>query len=131
MAKFSIPIARMAEQAKADLDTVARKVALSVFTSVVVRSPVDTGRFKSNWNVSHNAPDFGTTEGANEQRATTEVQKALSFPVGGVVWLANGLPYARRLEHGWSKQAPAGMVKITVQEFSLIVNKAAAQVRNA
>jgi hypothetical protein len=34
------------------------------------------------------------------------------------------MPYALRLEYGWSKQAPAGMVRVTVAEFQAVVNAA-------
>lgn len=130
MSRFSIPIADLAEKAKTDLQTVARKITLDVFAKVALRSPVDTGRFRANWNVSYGAPTFDITESTSAERASAEVQKALTLAVGGVVWMSNGLPYARRLEHGWSKQAPAGMVKLTIQEFQGIAAKAAAQVRN-
>lgn len=33
------------------------------------------------------------------------------------IYIANGLPYILRLENGWSKQAPAGMVAITLAEL--------------
>lgn len=132
MGKFSVPIQALADKAKADLETVARKATLMVFSSVALKSPVDTGRFRANWNVSHGAPTFDTTTSTEQERANLEVQKALTLPIGGVMWMSNGLPYARRLEHGWSKkQAPFGMVKLTVQEFSDYANKAAAETRGA
>jgi hypothetical protein len=46
-----------------------------------------------------------------------------------VHFLTNNLPYALRLEYGWSKnQAPAGMVGLAVAEFQSIVRDAAAEV---
>jgi hypothetical protein len=48
---------------------------------------------------------------------------------GKVHYITNNLPYAWRLEHGHSKQAPAGMVGLTVVEFAGIVDKAANDVR--
>jgi hypothetical protein len=39
-----------------------------------------------------------------------------------VVWLSNNLPYANRLENGWSKQAPAGMVNLTFAELQAQIN---------
>jgi hypothetical protein len=33
-------------------------------------------------------------------------------------YIQNNLPYAERLENGWSKQAPHGMVKITLYELA-------------
>jgi hypothetical protein len=31
--------------------------------------------------------------------------------------MTNALPYARRLEYGWSRQAPYGMVRYSVLEY--------------
>ena len=62
---------------------------------------------------------FDTTRGARE------AEKAIGFASGDVVYFVNGLPYAYRLENeGWSKQAPAGMIKISVTEFDQYVRAA-------
>jgi hypothetical protein len=92
----------------------------------VLRSPIDTGRFRANWNVSFGAPDYTTTLSTAEGRGLSEADKALRLPVGGVVYLSNGLPYARRLEHGWSRQAPTGMVRLSVVKFGEFVRQAVA-----
>jgi len=47
---------------------------------------------------------------------------------GKVAFLANPMSYARRIEYGYSTQAPQGMVRLTVLEFQSIVKEA---VRNA
>ena len=78
---------------------------------------MDTGRFKANWNVSYGAPNTTTSASTASARATAEVRKSLTLPVGGVVYLTNSLPYALRLEYGWSKQAPTGMVRLTATEW--------------
>lgn len=111
---------------KLDLETVARKITFDLFSKVNLRSPVDTGRFRGNWNVSYGVPDVSFTDNTNQNRATAEISKALTLPVGGVTWMANGLPYAARLEYGYSQQAPAGMVRVSVSEFSDIARKAQA-----
>ena len=37
---------------------------------------------------------------------------------GDAIYLVNNLPYAQRLENGWStKQAPNGMVALSIQKF--------------
>lgn len=41
------------------------------------------------------------------------------------IFLTNNLPYIERLERGWSKQAPTGMVALTVAEFGGIAADAA------
>ena len=46
---------------------------------------------------------------------------------GETIYVTNSLPYAKRLEYdAWSKQATAGMVRISVMEFKANVKKQAA-----
>jgi hypothetical protein len=125
MSGFSIPLDKLAEKYKANLETVTRKATFDLFSSVVRKSPVDTGRFRANWNVSQGSPDESTSEATSETRANLQLRKALTFKAGDVVWLCNALPYARRLEYdGWSGQAPQGMVRISVLEFNDFLRKA-------
>lgn len=37
----------------------------------------------------------------------------------------NDLPYAQRVENGWSSQAPAGMMRVSVLEFNSILEEVA------
>jgi len=50
----------------------------------------------------------------------TTVSKA---KLGDSVYLVNNLPYAQKIEGGSSKQAPVGMVKVTVAEYQKIINE--------
>jgi hypothetical protein len=40
---------------------------------------------------------------------------------GSIFYLTNNLPYGERLEYGYSKQAPSGMVRITLAEYEKIL----------
>jgi hypothetical protein len=140
MAGWSIPLDKLTEKVQVDLETVARKATLDVFKAVAKRSPVDTGRFRANWNVSYGAPDEAVTASTDKARLNTEVQKAMTLPVGGVVYMSNALPYAQVLEYGgypnppksptgktvggYSTQAPRGMVRLSALEFNDYVQKA-------
>ena len=139
MSSFSIPFDQLAAKLKLDLDTVVRKSTLDLFKAVVLKSPVGNpdnwkypappgyvgGRFRANWNCTVGAPDESTTESTAQGRGISEAQKALTFASGDVVYFVNGLPYAYRLENeGWSKQALAGMIKISVTEFDQYVRAA-------
>jgi len=123
-ARWSQDLQALAAKTGLQMDTVIRKATFDLFRSVALKSPVDTGRFRANWNVSFGAADNSTTESNDKGRALREVQQALSFPTGGVVHMTNGLPYARRLEYGWSKQAPYGMVRYSVLEYRRFLLKA-------
>lgn len=122
MSSWSIPVDRLVAQAKGDLEAVVRRATFQTFRSVVLRSPVDTGRFRANWNVSFGVPEYGVTLSTNQNRGLTEAAKALRLPVGGVTYISNGLPYGVRLENGYSKQAPAGMVRLAAAEFQRFVS---------
>lgn len=124
MSGFSIPLDRLAERYNAKLEDVVRKSTFDLFRSVTLKSPVDTGRFRANWNVSQGSPDYTITASTNAGRVNAEVGKAARLPAGGVVFLSNGLPYARRLEYGYSKQAPQGMVRVSVVEYRNFVERA-------
>lgn len=86
------------------------------------------GRFRANWNVSYAAPNHSTTESTEKQRGFEEAKKALTLPVGGLVFLANGIVYGPRLEYeSWSSQAPSGMVRISALEYQDYVRRALAK----
>lgn len=122
MGQWSQDINALAKKTGRDLETVVKKVTFDIFNSIILKSPVDTGRFRSNWNVSAVTPDFTTT--LETSRGSSEAAKAFSFDVGGVLYISNGLPYARRLEYGYSKQAPYGMVRYTLLEYRRYLLKA-------
>jgi hypothetical protein len=128
---FELQIQRFVDKAKGNVDIVVRKVALDLFKRVVIKSPVDTGRFKSNWQVAIGSIPAGTLATTDKSGGETlaKIQAAtLAFRAGQVIYLVNNLAYARRLEYGWSKQAPSGMVRLAVQSYGAVVRQAASEV---
>ena len=116
------------------MDQIVRKVALELFTRIIYKTPVDTGRARSNWQVAIGTPAAGTIE-IDDKNGSATVSKATAksagFRAGDTIYLANNLPYIRKLEEGgysdgpktvggFSRQAPAGMVTLTVQEFAAV-----------
>jgi hypothetical protein len=105
---------------------VGRKVALELFGRVILKTPVDTGRARANWQVTIGTTANGTVEiddksgGATMSAATAA---SAGFNAGDTIYLTNNLPYILKLEEGSSQQAPAGMVALTVQEFAAIVKQ--------
>ena len=125
--KFVVDVRALVAKVKGRLDVIPRKVTLDVFSRCVLRSPVDTGRFRGNWQVSIGSIDRTVTEKVDPSGSGTlaRVQAvAGSMNAGTVAYLANSLPYARRLEYGWSRQAPAGMVRITAREYQATLKAA-------
>lgn len=109
-------------------DRVIRGTLFGVASRIIKRSPVDTGRFRNNWQASVNSPAVGFTP-QTDKTGNAAVQEASalinSFQMGSTFYLTNNLPYANRLEYGWSDQAPSGMVRITVAEIEQRIKEAA------
>ena len=136
MSHWSIPFDEIARRVNARVEDVVRTFALEAFGRVIERSPVDTGRFKGNWFPSLNdfvafSPDDPDPTGERTMhRMKTSVMR---WPVGGIMYLTNSLPYAVVIEYGeypnppkhptgktvggYSTQAPQGVVRVTAQEM--------------
>ena len=102
-------------------EAAARAIALQLLRSVVLLSPVDTGRFRGNWSVQFDAnPQQPAGVDPSGDATITRGEATLGeFKLGVMpsIFILNHLPYSSPLEYGHSKQAPEGMVRITVQEF--------------
>lgn len=119
---FTLDLSRICAKAQGNTENVVRKVMIETFTKVVLKSPVDTGRFRANWNCAVSNFDASTSEATDKggrssiSKITTKV--AATKIDGAPVYLTNSLPYAKRLEEGYSKQAPSGMVKLSLLEIT-------------
>jgi hypothetical protein len=113
---FSDDIRRFAEKTKLRMDLVHRKVVFDLTSSVVSMSPVKTGRFRNNWNIAEGEPNTSTRETVGDPTDRLKGY-ADTINLGGVVYITNSLPYAIPLEYGWSKQAPHGMVRVTITNY--------------
>lgn len=146
MAQWSLPIEKWARATKGDMEMAARAAALDIFSRIIVKTPVDTGRARGNWMIDiGRAPEGmrqagfgpgrveGGDTGANGAQAMAssmaEAAKLSGFRLGVTISIRNTLPYILKLENGWSAQAPTGMVKTTMLEVGAIVAKAARRVR--
>ncbi len=124
---FALSLAEFAEQAKEAIDSSLREIVIEVGASVIRMSPVDTGRFRGNWQFSIGAPEQGQLDrlDKNGSAATAELANgAIQFKAGDTAYIVNNLPYAIPLEYGHSDQAPAGVVRITLERFQQIVLEA-------
>ena len=94
---FESSIKAFSEKTQARVQKVISKSANEFANRVIERTPVDTGRAKSGWELS-----------LTEAEAT----------------LRNQVAYIRALEYGHSQQAPQGMVRVTIAEWPQIVKAA-------
>lgn len=97
-------------------------------------SPVWTGRFKGSNNVSIGAPDTSTlpphpetAEGLRWPDAPDSPYKSPSLAEASIkltglkpfekTYITNALPYARRIEEGYSPKAPEGVYEVTAERM--------------
>ena len=117
---FALDISRWCKSAKADTKSVVQKIAMETFKRVILRSPVDTGRFRANWGCRVGSPYTGTVDVYDEDGRGTVVLAngvVLQWNAQGLITLCNNLPYSGPLEYGSSDQAPGGMVRVTAAEI--------------
>ena len=142
MGSFEDDLRKFEAKTNRKLTQLGRKVALELFKRVIYKTPVDRGRARANWQVTIGAQASGTIAiddtngGATMSKATAA---SAGFRAGDTIYLTNNLPYIRKLEEGgypdgpktvggFSRQAPAGMVALTVQEFAQVVNQISVEV---
>lgn len=103
-------------------------IVLDLFRRLVLKSPVGNpelwkdpgsappgysgGRFRANWQITIGVPAAGALDST-----ATPVGNVPPIPPNSVVWITNNVPYAERLEMGWSGQAPAGIVSVSIAEL--------------
>lgn len=127
------------DQVETDFNTALAAAALQLFGKIIERTPVDTGILRSNWQttlVSPSAQAVGSTS-----NAAGRARSVLNGYTGGAIYFTNNMPYAYVAEYGgwgrgagatnkttrdgYSVQAPNGMVRISLAEFTDHLNEAA------
>lgn len=119
---------------------------LARIIGVVARTPIgeiNGGRARSSWQVTVGQPGAAVPpEGAQAAGPETAMNALASLQPGQTVWISSALPYITVLEfggypnppkggegktvNGFSRQAPQGMVRITLDELQSILNGALA-----
>lgn len=113
---WSIDPSVFMNQVEEDVGKKLRFISLQLLNEIVSRSPVDTGRFRANNQVSIGSPEYGTTDTADKNGSATFQQGSAVIVQGkpySVIYIQNNLPYAEPLENGHSQQAPAGIYAVS------------------
>jgi hypothetical protein len=125
--QFGRRIRQLGLEVETNAHKVVKRTALAVDQTVVIATPVDTGRARANWQVQVGAapsrvidayvPGTGASTGAQNAQAAIEQGKiAISAAAPGLaIHITNNLPYIGKLNEGHSAQAPAGFVEEAVQ----------------
>lgn len=139
---FSLDISRFVAKAKGNSRAVVRKVVLDVGTSMTIKTPVGDptswaspapegyvgGRARGAWQYAKGAPETkepGTIDESGQASLRRIAAGVASGDAAAAHYVTNSVPYIRPLEYeGQSKQAPEGMVRLTILEFSRFVDRA-------
>ena len=125
---FSSQIKAFAKKVQDKTDATLRVAALDLTSRIINRTPVLTGRAKANWQVTVNeVPTSSLVETDKDGSATMAKAAAILGKAQYIqtVYVANNVNYIVGLEYGKSQKSPAGMVRVTVAEWSEIVAHAA------
>lgn len=101
-----------------------KDAAKEMLAEVVLATPVDTGKARSNWKVGVGSPDYGVRspyapgrhlgidESANAAAAISVGEATIqAAPDNLPLFISNDVEYIEKLNNGWSKQAPANFIE--------------------
>ena len=116
---------RLGRQIVGNTNKMTRQTALQIDATLVGPpqeggTPVDTGRARANWLVSLGTPRTETVEVGGRPDPGRVVAPRVPQQA---IFIANNLPYIRRLNEGSSTQAPASFVEMAVAEGERIIRK--------
>lgn len=110
----------------AEVVKLQKKLVLEALQRIVKKTPVDTGRARGNWQTTIGESAETAIEVLDPDGGET-IAKGLAaigqLPPYSIVWISNNVNYIEFLEGGSSKQAPAGMVALTVEELRAMFEK--------
>ncbi len=126
MAKSLLDLAKQMDGLAANVGKAASglsvEVAIAVLTDLVYVTPFDTTNALSNWHVSLNSPSHESILPYFLYARTSSAQEAIKQAIAVLkdkkprqkIYITNSEPYIRRLNEGYSKQAPAGFAERAV-----------------
>lgn len=104
---------------------IQRKISLEALRRIILRTPVDTGLARGNWQLTINSPTDAVltrVDASGGSAISAGISKLANIPPFTTIYIQNNLDYILNLEHGpgMSTQAPNGMVAITIEELGSI-----------
>lgn len=123
-------IENLSKRTMAKIHKVMKVATMELFKSVIMMTPVDTGRARGNWQCTMTRPAGGIIDSEQSEEATIArmMETVLKSSIRNGIFLTNNLPYIQKLEYGgygdgpktqggYSKQAPAGMVRVSLERI--------------
>jgi hypothetical protein len=115
---FTVDVTQWVKKTKTSIEELRKNIIIELFSSVILDTPVDTGRLRGNWIISMDNPitqEVRILDPSGNETVKKVHDLTAQLPQGKdkTVFLTNNLPYAYRIEYdGWSHtKAPRGMVR--------------------
>ena len=129
MSNFSKSIKEFSDKFGEDLSTVIKKASFGIFRDTILATPVDTGRASQSWNIMKNGidptvPVKGTYPARSAIEILSDVSKLGKIKDDDKIYISSSLSYIEPLERGHSRQAPSGMLTISVNRWNKYINDA-------
>jgi len=139
MDNFAEQMRKIANKTNKNIDKVVRGAVLSLSKRIIQMTPVGNpnywkskkappgytgGTAKGNWFASIGTPSDDVDLDIKDKFGGISISRAVATSTGAagnIYYLVNNLHYITRLEYGWSKQAPVGMVRVTIAEFQATI----------
>lgn len=132
---FTLDVKKFADQFEGGAEQAIRGTAIKLWSAVIKSSPVDEGRFRGNWFASGASPATKTTTNTDktgDKAISAASQNVHSQKDWSAFTLTNNLPYSEVIEFGgypdgpnttggFSKQAPAGVLRVNVLRFNQLL----------
>ena len=117
--EFQKQVGGFVKHAKDISEDEIRKAAFGIgLRGLILKTPIDEGTARGNWNVALESKDTSVDELANANAGIAKGRPIIEkFKMGQTIYFTNALPYIVPLEFGYSAQAPNGMLRLTFQEL--------------
>lgn len=151
--RLDVDLRKFAEVLDIKIELVMIRITLDLFRRITKRTPVDTGRARASWDAKVGTPSTWippekkkSVAGKGKTRLGTGLDgaklgsgaasggkaKDISGTIADIdgtkiVWITTNLDYMQYLEKGSSKQAPAGMVLLSIAEVEIEIENILAQ----
>ena len=121
---FALQLTRASKEIMEAVTLRQRWIIFELAKAIVMDSPVDKGTFRGNWRFSFNH-DQQQLNRQDPSGATVlgELQSFINGYNSGEMWLLNGMRYGTKLEYGYSRKAPGGMVRRNIARINSIVGR--------
>jgi len=137
VAIFEKSIADWIDRADRGFEIVVANTVTKTANAIVDLSPVDTGRFKANWQITANSPaqqslnEYDQTGGQTKTYLARQARAVANSKATSVIYITNRLDYSIHLEHGGSGQAPNGIIRIVQMRLGRYFQEAVEEAKRA